>query len=195
MSEKRRKREAEAKPKRLALIKESGECENCGHSENDPDYSLPLELSQLCVHEICCGPDRQKALDKRYATLVLCWSCNGAFTDRQLHEEAWQLALLASKRPKDFDLVSYLELTSPRAPFRITLKEVMKFLPSELLTVSEVAELCRVHRTTVNVWVSNGLRTCDVSRTEGSRRLLRIRYVDLVKFLYRQKRKERNENE
>ncbi|HDY64795.1 MAG TPA: hypothetical protein ENH84_01005 [Phycisphaerae bacterium] len=82
-------------------------------------------LSQLCCHEIACGTHRQKALDKPYALLVLCWWCNGyVVTDKGAWPEARQLALLKRRSPEDYDLVAYNLLVNPRAPNRITEKEV-----------------------------------------------------------------------
>lgn len=120
----RRAREAEAKPFREALVASVGECENCGCSPSRRNGRMP-EMTRLAVHEIADGPDRQKALDKPYAVLVLCWECNsGPFKSRSEWPESRQLALLASRRPDDFDLTAYLELTSPRAMRRITMAEV-----------------------------------------------------------------------
>lgn len=127
ISPKRRSRMAEVKPIREALIakRERGGCMNCGHSEDHPHRRLPLSCSQLCCHEIANGPLRDKALDKPYAILVLCWHCNGEeMEDSAKWPEARQLALLQAEAPEDYDLVAYNFLVNPRAPNRITQGEV-----------------------------------------------------------------------
>ena len=102
-----------------------GECWICEHSPKHPWRDKPRELSQLCVHEVANGPLRQKALDKAFATLVLCWFCNSyVVTNKKVWPEARQLALLLDRAPEDFDLAAYNALVNPRAPNRITLEEV-----------------------------------------------------------------------
>jgi hypothetical protein len=101
----------------------------CLHSTARPWKDKPRECSQLCVHEIACGPLREKAMDKPYATLVLCWWCNGSVvTDRKQWPEARQLALLLEKMPDHYDLQAYNFLVNSRAPHRITQEEVMEWL-------------------------------------------------------------------
>lgn len=112
-SSKRRAREDEAKPFRDSLIQQVGRCERCG-----------TRRARLCVHEIANGPLRQKALDKPYAVLVLCWPCNGLATDKGTWSEAAQLKCLKESRPDHYDLASYNFLVNPRAPERITEAEV-----------------------------------------------------------------------
>ena len=63
--------------------------------------------------------NRQKALDKPYAVLVLCWGCNGLATDKGTWSEAAQLKCLKESRPEDYDLVAYNHLVNPRAPNRL----------------------------------------------------------------------------
>lgn len=122
-SDKRRLREAECKPYRDGLIKQAGRCELC--------QAVPNAFGKrLCVHEIANGPLRQKALDKPYAVLVLCWHCNGLATDKGSWPEAAQLACLMENRPEDFDLVAYNRLVNERAPNRITQDEVDFFIES-----------------------------------------------------------------
>jgi len=119
-SKKRARREREAKPFREALVARVGRCENCGAKR------------KLCVHEIANGTNRQKALDQPYAVLVLCWACNGGpFENKGEWPESRQLALLRARRPSDFDLAAYLELTSPNAPRRIELWEVVDWMTRE----------------------------------------------------------------
>jgi hypothetical protein len=83
------------------------------------------QLNWLCVHEIANGPLRQKALDKPYACLVLCWACNGEAVE---NKGEWpvdrQLAVLQACSPEDYDLVSFNYLVNPKAPNRIEQHEV-----------------------------------------------------------------------
>ena len=77
------------------------------------------------MHEIANGPDRQKALDKPYATLVLCWRCNcEEVEDKQRWPQARQLSRLRARRPLDYDLAAFNRLVNPNAPRRITEEEV-----------------------------------------------------------------------
>lgn len=120
-----RKRMAEARPIRHRLIAEAQGCEICGHSPRHPHRGKPAECSQLCCHEIACGPNRQKALDKPFAILVLCWWCNGhVVVCSREWPEAKQLAVLRAARPGDYDLAAYNRLVNERAPERITESEV-----------------------------------------------------------------------
>ncbi len=82
-------------------------------------------MSTLVVHEIANGPNRQAALDKPFACLVLCWWCNGhVVTDKSQWPESRQLATLRRCIPENYDLVAYNALVNPRAPLRITQDEV-----------------------------------------------------------------------
>lgn len=110
---------------RRNLVQEVGRCEVCGH---DPRRAKSGFLAwAMCVHEIARGANRQKAMDKRFAVLVLCWHCHEA----RIHgsedwPEARQLAVLMKSRPKDYDLVRYNKLIG-RGPNRITQTDVDKF--------------------------------------------------------------------
>lgn len=179
-SDTRKKREAEAKPFRDALIAQVGECENCGCSPSE----RMAELARLSVHEIADGTHRQKALDKPYAVLVLCWACNsGPFKDRSEWPEAKQLALLARKRPKDFNLQAYLELTSPRAPSRITIDEVLSWMEEDYLTKQDIAERLQVDRRSVQNWIDSGQLPAIDCRTVGTTRpLYRVAWSDYLDF-------------
>jgi hypothetical protein len=115
ISSKRQARQAEAKPFRDDLIQRVGRCEYC--------HEKPPRV-RLCVHEVANGPNRQKALDKPYAVLVLCWGCNGLATDKGTWSEAAQLKCLKESRPEDYDLAAYNHLINPRAPMRIEQFEV-----------------------------------------------------------------------
>ncbi len=116
---------------RQRLLEKHEACLICGHSPARPWRDKPRELSQLAVHEIANGPLRQKALDKPYACLVLCWWCNGhVVVDKSKWPESRQLAVLYVKAPEDFDLAAYNALVNPRAPNRIEMSEVLAWLPS-----------------------------------------------------------------
>lgn len=115
-SAKRRQREREAQPVRDALRWEAGACELCGNQRR------PLD-----VHEICRGVNRQKALDKRFALLVVCRPCHEQLGSAAAWPQSRQLAVLAARRPHDYDLEAFLRLTSPRAMQRITQEEVQQW--------------------------------------------------------------------
>ena len=116
ISKKRQQRNREVKPVRDKLRAEVTRCEVCGTTRGHRD-----------VHEICRGVHREKALDKRFALLVPCRSCHEQLGNAAIWPETRQLALLRVRRPADFDLVAYLELTNPRAPQRITLAEITRW--------------------------------------------------------------------
>lgn len=179
----RRKREAEAKPFREKLVADAGECESCGCSPERRHGRMP-ELARLAVHEIASGPDRQKALDKPYAVLVLCWQCNsGPFQNRGQWPESRQLALLARRRPKDFDLTAYLELTSPRAMRRIEIEEVLQWMEEEYLTKQDIAKRLQVDRRAVQNWIAEGILPAIDCRTAGaSKPLYRVAWSDYLNF-------------
>jgi hypothetical protein len=122
------RRAREAKPIRAALLSAAGKCEICGHSPRHPWRNKTIECSQLCVHEIARGPCRQRALDQLYAVLVVCGFCHELVGDKSKWPEARQLAVLRKRRPQDYELAAYLELTSPRAPLRIEPHEVEEWL-------------------------------------------------------------------
>lgn len=106
------------------MIAAAGRCEICGRSPARPHRGKPRELSSLCCHEIACGPHRQKALDKPFAMLVLCWWCNGhVVTDKKTWPEARQLGVLRARRPNDYDLAAYNALVG-YGPDRITEDDV-----------------------------------------------------------------------
>lgn len=172
MSDKARRRYQEARPIREALRSEVGRCEISGVS------GVPLD-----VHEICRGVHRQKALDKRYALLVVCRRAHDELGSAAKWPEARQLAVLAESRLFDFDLKAYLNLTNPRAPNRITLQEVQAFMSDELLKVDDVASRMRVNRRTVQSWIdSKELPAIDVRPDGAQRAMWRIKPDDLLKF-------------
>lgn len=118
LSQKRRLREASARPVREALKESVARCEFC---------LKPREPHLLACHEIANGNGmRQKALDKPFAILVVClepWGQPLCHATVQSWSEAKQLALLYLVSTR-FDLQAYLELTSPRAPRRIEQRDV-----------------------------------------------------------------------
>lgn len=179
----RKNREAEAKPFRQKLVADVGECENCGCSPSNKQGKM-ADLVRLAVHEIASGTHRQKALDKPYAVLVLCWQCNsGPFQDRSEWSESRQLALLARSRPKDFDLTAYLELTSPRAMRRIEIGEVLDWMEEDYLTKQDIAERLQVDRRSVQNWVTSGeLPAIDARSVGASRPLYRISWSHFLAF-------------
>jgi excisionase family DNA binding protein len=179
----RRKRDAEAKPFRDALVEQVGECEHCGCSPTNRRGKME-ELARIAVHEIADGPDRAKAQDKPYAVLVLCWECNsGQFKKRDEWPEARQLALLAQRRPLDFNLSAYLELTSPNAPRRIEIEEVLDWLPADYLTKQEIATRLNVDRRTVQNWITSGqLPAIDVRTVGATKPSYRVAWSDYLEF-------------
>lgn len=144
-------------------------------------------MAKLAVHEIASGVYRQKALDKPYAVLVLCWYCNsGPFQDRAEWPESRQLALLARRRPNNFDLAAYLELTSPRAIRRIEIAEVLQWMEDaeEYFTKSDVAAKMQVDRRSVQNWIDSGLLPAIDCRTVGATKpLYRVARSELIKFI------------
>jgi excisionase family DNA binding protein len=171
MSDKAKKRYNEARPVREALRSEVERCEISG------------AVGPFDVHEICRGVNRQKALDKRFALLVVSRLAHDELGSASKWPEARQLAVLAERRLFDFDLKAYLQLTSPRAPNRITLEEVLQFMSDKLLMVEEVAVRMRVNRRTVQSWVeSKQLPAIDVRPDGAQRAMWRIKPDDLLRF-------------
>lgn len=167
----RKQRDAEAKPVRDSL-RAIGHCEICGTTRG------PLD-----VHEICRGPFRQAALDKPFALLLLCRKCHDAVDDTATWTEARQLAVLASSRPRDFDLTAYLELTSPRAMRRIEIHEVLQWMEGEYLTKQDIAERMKVDRRAVQNWIVAGQLPAIDARTVGSTKpLYRVSWSDYLEF-------------
>lgn len=117
-------RRREVKPIREALIAKAGRCMICGAHPASQNGRMPSH-NQLCVHEILNGPNRQKALDKPYACLVLCWHCNGSeVEDKAKWPVERQLAVLQAASPDDYDLVAINYLMNPKAPNRWTQSDV-----------------------------------------------------------------------
>lgn len=141
----------------------------------------------LDVHEISRGRHRQKALDKPFALLLLCrFPCHEEFGDAAKWPESRQLALLADRRLLDWDLVKYLEMTSPRAPRRIEIEEVAKHMT--ILKVDQVAEKLMVNRRTVQSWIDSGqLPAIDTRPAGAARAMWRIDPADLLRFVQQRK--------
>lgn len=101
---KRAKRNREVKDFRQALKEEIGHCEIC---------KQPRTL--LDCHEIARGPARVRALDARYAILVLCRDCHN---EVGLSPATWtvarQLSVLKKSLPEDFDVAAINELLTRR---------------------------------------------------------------------------------
>lgn len=186
MSDKTRKRFLQAKPIRDGLRESVGRCEVCDHR-----YFVG-SVTPLDVHEISRGVHRQKSLDKPFALLVVCRWCHEHLGSAKLWSEAKQLALLAERRLHDWDLEAYLELTSPRAPRRIELEEVVAHMKPEMLKVEEVATRMRVNRRTVQSWIDSGeLAAVDVRPDKAQRAMWRVQPADLLKFAQARKSAER----
>ena len=109
ISKKTAVRIAEATEFRRALVSEVQHCEICGHA---PGRVGPGRVAwALHVHEIARGKHRNKALDKRFAVLVVCFRCHMEQLDsREQWPEARQLAVLKRSRPADYNLEAYNEL-------------------------------------------------------------------------------------
>ena len=107
VSPKRRQRQAETDPWRDELIAEVNRCEYCG-----------IHRASLIVHEIARGPDREAALNQRYAVLVLCQWCHDSLHRMAGDDQrALGLALIRRNRPWDFSLGSYWSLTGRQFPY------------------------------------------------------------------------------
>jgi ribosomal protein S14 len=167
----RKKREAEAKPVRDAL-RTLGHCEICGDSR-----------SHLDVHEICRGSYRQAALDKPFALLLVCRKCHEELGSAKEWPEARQLSVLAKSRPSQFNLLAYLALTSPKAPRRIEIEEIMEFMEEDYLTKQDVAKRLQVDRRSVQNWIDSGqLRAIDCRTVGASRPLYRVAWSNYLDF-------------
>lgn len=188
MSDKAKARYKEAKPIRDSLRESVGQCEVCLRPYLST-WAMPLD-----VHEISRGVNRQKSLDKLFALLVVCRLCHGQLGDARQWSEAKQLALLAERRLHDWDLEAYLELTSPRAPRRIELEEVVEHMKPNLLKVDEVATRLQVNRRTVQSWIDSGeLLAVDVRPHKAERAMWRIQPADLLRFAQMRKTRSRSE--
>jgi len=117
-TKKRAARNRQAEPVRKALLREVPLCEACNRNMSDE------------VHEIARGNAlRQKAMDKRYACLVVCWMCHhGPLSSRAEWPESRQLAALRRSRPRDFDLAAFNALVG-RGANRVSEEDVEQWEP------------------------------------------------------------------
>jgi len=76
-------------------------CELCGNKFTSYGYR------RFEQHEIAGGPLREKARDKRYAILGLCYDCHRRITNETGWPRARQLAILKRSRPTDYDLAAF----------------------------------------------------------------------------------------
>lgn len=172
VSKARQKLMRQMKPIRDAFRSEVGCCEVCGKT-----------TGALDVHEIGRGTCRALCLGARCALLVLCRRCHDKLGSTREWPESRQLAILARRRPRDFDLTAYLKITSPHAMRRITIEEVLEFMEEEYLTKSDVAEKMQVDRRSVQNWIDSGELPAIDCRTAGaSRPLYRVAWGDYLEF-------------
>lgn len=173
VSKKRQELMRKVKPIRDALREQVGCCEICGNSRGTLD-----------VHEIGRGHLREACLGERCALLIVCRSCH----DEKLSlasewPEARQLACLAKSRPSQFSLVDYLALTSPNAPRRIEITDVLSWVEEDYLTKQDIAERLQVDRRSVQNWISSGeLPAIDCRTTTAGKPLYRVAWSDYLAF-------------
>lgn len=181
VSPKRQKINQEAAAFRKALVEQVNICEICRELHR---CRFPYELRQLCVHEIANGPDRHKALDKPYATLVLCWHCNGSeVTNKKIWPQPRQLAVLAMSRPAHYDLHAFNFLVNPSAPNRIAAEEVAEYM-SDVFLVDEVAKFLRVDPRTVEKWIKDEeLPAINLAPKQSRRAMWRVSRDNLQAFI------------
>lgn len=99
------------------------------------------------MHEIASGKNRLRAHDKPYATLVLCWFCNGfEVENKALWPEARQLAYLSGCDSQSYDLAAYNTLVNPAAPNRITQEEVDVFFDQDSEKILKNLQAIRRYR-------------------------------------------------
>ncbi len=106
VSPKRAALNAAVEPYRQSLRQRVGKCEWCINTD-----------SGLIVHEIARGQFRADALDKPFATLVLCAACHQDLHELPApHAVCIGLALLRYSRPEDFNIERFYQLTARRWP-------------------------------------------------------------------------------
>lgn len=173
VSKKRQALMREVKPIRDGLREEVGHCEICGCSRGILD-----------VHEIGRGQFRAICLGERCALLLVCRRCHeDKLSQASEYPEARQLAALAKSRPNDFSLADYLALTSPRAPMRLEIHEVLEWLEGNYLSKQDIADRLQVDRRSVNNWIASGLLPAIDCRTAGATRpLYRVAWSDYLAF-------------
>jgi len=88
----------------------------------------------------------------------------------------------------DFSLENYLALTSPNAPRRIEIDEVLEWLPEEYLTKNDVASRMQVDRRSVQNWITNGeLKAIDCRTAGATKPLYRVARSEFIKFCHARK--------
>ena len=173
VSKKRRELIKQVKPIRDGLRDEVGHCEICG-----------IARGILDVHEIGRGVYREACLGERCALLVVCRTCH----DEKLSyasewPEARQLSVLARSRASDFNLTRFLEITTPKAPKRIEIHEILAWMEEEYLTKQDIANRMQVDRRAVNNWITQGdLAAVDCRTAGASKPLYRVAWSEYLKF-------------
>jgi len=172
VSKKRQELMKQVKPIRDAL-RALGRCEICGTTRG-----------QFDVHEICRGVHRAAALGRPFALLLVCRKCHeDKLSQASEYPEARQLACLAKSRPLDFSLSGYLALTSPNAPRRIEIHEVLKWLEGEYLSKQDIASRMQVDRRSVQNYITSGeLKAIDCRTAGATRPLYRVAWEDYLDF-------------
>ena len=123
-SEKFKKRAAEARPTRLALVARVGCCEVCGTNARRPRHSVS-EQNDLHCHEVLPGGLRQACLDVPSALIVACNHCNqGPLHDKRIWPLARQLALIKQQDPERYDRELVLRIRNPDAMKFVTEEDV-----------------------------------------------------------------------
>lgn len=114
---KRQRLERQVKPDRDDFRASGDYCEACGEVRQD-----------LCVHEICKGIHREKALKHRGCQLRVCEKCNlFALNDYSKWPLERQLARVLVNRPEDFDL-DLVNAVRGRAATAITIRDLAPWL-------------------------------------------------------------------
>lgn len=89
------------------LKNELDRCELCGYDQSRAEAGGQV-VRALYTHHIARGIHRAKAMDKRFAVLVVCFFCH---MNRIHGDEHWpesrQLAVLLKSRPHDHSLSDY----------------------------------------------------------------------------------------
>lgn len=104
-AKKRAAHDRQAAKWRLQQCMDLERCEFCGKRR---------PFNNLCVHEILKGPLRKLAMDKPFATLVVCKLVCHYAVDRE--SKARQLARLYHSRPGDYDLAAFWMVRARRLP-------------------------------------------------------------------------------
>ena len=156
-------------------LRELGACEICGTTRGRFD-----------VHEICRGVHRAAALDKPFALLLVCRRCHDdKLSSASEWPESRQLAALARSRPSEFSLADYIALTSPKAPRRIEIMEVLQWMEEAYLTKQDIAKYMQVDRRSVQNWIDSGqLKAIDCRTAGASKPLYRVAWSEYLEFCH-----------